>query len=289
MSDCKLDQIYELDLPANKIMVLQAIAKGEISVPRIAWVTKYSKPQVWRIVKALTKDKLVTVARASLGRKRTLYALDEKAIAEWKRREPYQDDEVDYAQPNQGDEVAAPKPDQPNQGDGVSDSQLHQNDEVDGVKPNQDDKVDIVGAPPPNNPPKDKDSKANTNTALSANGRALIDLSPEVAQIMALFKTRPPDIKAVERALETYPFETVYSCVFKAVNNPKVRDPWAYASTAFGDELKTPPSVPLVPPNGHAPPQKYDPSKPPPGFEAEALRVQRQKEMQARKKASGQS
>lgn len=66
--DCKPDPIYDLDLPANKIMVLMAIAKGSISIPWIAYVTKYSKPQIWRILDALKKDKLVIVTRASSTR-----------------------------------------------------------------------------------------------------------------------------------------------------------------------------------------------------------------------------
>lgn len=171
MSDCKLDRIYELDLPPNKIMVLMAVAKGELSVPRIAWKTKYSEVQIRRILKALTKVKLLNITHASQGRYRTLYALNDETIGTWKRKEPYQDDEV---QPNQNDNVAVLQPDQPNQNDEVSDSQLAQNDRDDRVEPHQNDKNDRVENPPLNNSPKDSQTATTTSNG-PVTGKLLIE------------------------------------------------------------------------------------------------------------------
>jgi hypothetical protein len=255
------DDLFNLDLPPNKMLILLAVASGEISVPRIAWKTQYSRPQVWRLVKALTKDKLLKVTRASLGKNRTLYALNDEIVATWERKQPYQNDGVDYAQPNQIDEV---KPDQPNHNDGVSDSQLDQIDTVDGVELDQidtvdgveldqDDRVDIVGE----NPPKNPLGIQEINTVIPSNETPPAPVDNLLDWLKKKDPMRQYDRDDLQGLITTYTFDWIQAAFEQAYFKSKPLDnPTGYVVktvrgwTQTGKPDYKPPSVPPVSPNG---------------------------------------
>lgn len=83
MSSRTIESIWELDLPANKMLVLLAYASytpndNNPGVPDIAWRTGYSDRQVQRIIHALVADKLLVPASTVNG-KAIVYDIDVSA------------------------------------------------------------------------------------------------------------------------------------------------------------------------------------------------------------------
>lgn len=256
----------------------------QLSIERLAWLLDKSESQARRDLQSVVSAGLLTTIKASKGRFPSVYAFNPAAA------QPKQitrgSERVDYAQPTkvtgEHDRVSDSQPANVELGgDRVQDVPAtlssHQNHAFNGRDAR-------VGNPPPKNPLNTKDSKANTSAA--QNAPALFDLSPEVAAIMAMFTTRPPDIKHVQTAISEHGFDTVKRAVQKGIEK-NADDVWKYANgTLEGwkrDATKTPPSVSPVSPSTNGNDNSFD------------LRAVQREQMErnarraAAKKASGQS
>lgn len=106
---------FELDLPANKMLVLLAMADHAQhdgsrvfpSIGLIAWKTGYSDKQTRRIIHALVKDNILIETRSSKGRYPSEYQIN---LAAGKRKQPCQIGSVQtMAQPSQNGRDSAKK------------------------------------------------------------------------------------------------------------------------------------------------------------------------------------
>lgn len=240
--------------------------------------TEYCAAQIGRIIKSLIEEKLVEIVEQKSGRRAATYSFSLSGY-------PYKlSIQNGYTKVLSIQNVELTEGDENNLSiQNVDTTHSHDVLSTQNVGLNGDGEI------PPNNPPKDKDLKANTRAAQKQDARGLLDLSPEVSEIMALFDNKPqPDIKLVQLALEHYPFESIKRGVLKALLNPKVRDLWAYANTMFGDELNPPP-ISAAPPSKNGKRQPEPPREVPPEIKARNARIMARVREQEQKKVSGQS
>lgn len=123
MSVKVMAKVWELDLPANKLLVLLAMADHADhdgnnvfpSIDLVSWKTGYSEVQTRRIIHALTKDNLLKVEKKSNGRYPNLYSIHTEngkqkpargiQPSQNDRVQPYQNGTVKVAQPSQNERV----------------------------------------------------------------------------------------------------------------------------------------------------------------------------------------
>lgn len=100
MSVKVMGQVWELDLPHNKVLLLLAMAdhadhEGKHvhpSVELLAWKTGYEERQVRRILRTLEKDGLLVVEKAGGGRNKTTeYRID---IAKGVKKSPFRKEDI---------------------------------------------------------------------------------------------------------------------------------------------------------------------------------------------------
>lgn len=88
MSIKKMAEVWELDLPQNKLLVLLALAdhandEGRNvfpSVKRVAWKTGYSPRQIQRVLRQLEEDSLLIKESEGGGTQPRKYRIDTSAV-----------------------------------------------------------------------------------------------------------------------------------------------------------------------------------------------------------------